>query len=152
MPRLKNSGFGRRRLRAIGLPPKQKPNVAQLATEVGVAGDVELPGFTSNPYKYMSAAAAFALSSTYEGLPTVLIEAIACGCPVASTDSPGAVEILDNGRWGEVVPVGDANAMSKALLRLLGGKWSGEFISRRAARFSGAEAMKKFEHILACKH
>ena len=128
---------------------KRQAELMNIARALGVADDVDLPGFDSNPYKYMSASAAFALSSTYEGLPTVLIEAMACGCPVASTDNPGAVEILENGKWGEVVPVGDANAMSEALLRLLDGKWSGEFVSQRAAEFTGAKAVKNYESILS---
>ncbi len=130
---------------------KRQSQLMALAADLGVAEDVGLPGFVSNPYKFMAGAAAFALSSTYEGLPTVLIEAMACGCPVVSTDNPGAVEILEQGRWGEVVPIGDSGAMAKALLRVLDGAWSGDLVGRRAAQFTGAEAVKNYERAVSCK-
>ncbi len=60
----------------------------QLADELGIAEDLAFPGFVGNPYAYMSRAAVFVLSSLWEGLPGVLIEALACGCPVVSTDCP----------------------------------------------------------------
>jgi glycosyltransferase involved in cell wall biosynthesis len=64
----------------------------------------------------------FVLSSIYEGLPTVLIEALASGCPVVSTDCPGgAREILADGKYGELVPPGDAAAMARAMLKILDG-------------------------------
>ncbi len=75
-----------------------------------------MPGFVDNPYAFMARAAVFVLSSTYEGLPGVLIEALACGCPVVSTDCPsGPREILDQGRFGPLVPVGDDAALAAAI-------------------------------------
>jgi glycosyltransferase involved in cell wall biosynthesis len=92
----------------------------QAAVAHGVGDDIALPGFVSNPFAFMARAAVFVLSSRYEGLPTVLIEALACGCPVVSTDCPGgAREILDDGRYGELVPVGEDAAMADAILRTL---------------------------------
>jgi len=82
--------------------------------------DVALPGFVDNPYQYMRRAAVFVLSSRWEALPTVLIEALACGCPVVSTDCPsGPAEILENGKWGRLVPVGDVEAMADAIIKSL---------------------------------
>ena len=73
-----------------------------------MADDVDLPGFVANPFAYMARASAFVLSSAFEGLPGALIQAMACGCPVVSTDCPsGPAEILDGGRFGALVPVGD---------------------------------------------
>jgi len=93
-----------------------------LAEELGVAEDVQMPGFVENPYKYMARAAVFALSSRYEGLPTVLIEALACGTRVVSTDcANGPREILRGGEYGELVPVGDADALAGAILSVLTG-------------------------------
>jgi glycosyltransferase involved in cell wall biosynthesis len=81
-----------------------------------------LPGTVENPYAYMSRAAVLALSSRYEGLPTALVEALACGCPVVSTDCPsGPFEILDGGKYGLLVPVGDAGALARAIEHVLSG-------------------------------
>lgn len=96
--------------------------LASLACDLGVHEHVALPGFIPNPLPYMRRASVFALSSRAEGLPTVLIEALACGTPVVSTDCPyGPREILAGGRYGYLVPVGDADAMAQALDRIIGG-------------------------------
>lgn len=88
-----------------------------LIVELGLETLVELPGFVSNPFAYMGRAAVFVLSSAWEGLPGVLVEAMACGCPLVSTDCPsGPAEILENGKWGALVPVGDSDALSQAIL------------------------------------
>jgi glycosyltransferase involved in cell wall biosynthesis len=88
----------------------------ELAAALGVSDDVALPGFRENAVGYMARAALFVLSSAWEGLPTVLIEALAAGTRVVSTDCPsGPREILDGGRLGALVPVGDAVAMAAAI-------------------------------------
>ena len=92
----------------------------RLAEGLGIAGDVDLPGFVDNPFGYMARAGAFVLSSAYEGLPNVLIQALSFGTPVVSTDCPsGPDEILDGGRLGALVPVGDAAAMADAIVTAL---------------------------------
>jgi glycosyltransferase involved in cell wall biosynthesis len=81
---------------------------------------VQLPGYVADPYPFLARCAVFALSSRAEGLPSVLIEAIACGASIVSTDcKSGPREILEDGRWGALVAVGDAEAMSGAILRAL---------------------------------
>jgi len=86
------------------------------------AADVSIPGFVENPFAYMSKAAVFVLSSAFEGLPGSLIQAMACGCPVVSTDCPqGLAEILKAGEYGYLVPIGDAQAMADAIRRVLSG-------------------------------
>lgn len=88
----------------------------ELVRELAVADDVALPGFVDNPYAYLSRAAVLALSSIYEGLPTVIIEALALGTPVVSTDCPsGPREILEDGDLGSLVPVGDPAALAAAI-------------------------------------
>jgi glycosyltransferase involved in cell wall biosynthesis len=87
-----------------------------LVRSLGVAKDVDLPGFTRNPFAYLSHASVFALSSAWEALPTVLIEALATGIPIVATDCPyGPSEILDHGRYGQLVPVGDIQAMAEGM-------------------------------------
>jgi glycosyltransferase involved in cell wall biosynthesis len=96
-----------------------------LIRELGVADDVALPGFRDNAMAYMAGSALFVLSSAWEGLPTVLIEALAAGARVVSTDCPsGPREILQGGRLGALVPVGDAAALAAAM---------GEALARPAA-------------------
>jgi glycosyltransferase involved in cell wall biosynthesis len=91
-----------------------------LARELGVADDVALPGFQDNALAYMAGSALFVLSSAWEGLPTVLIEALAAGTRVVSTDChSGPREILQEGRLGALVPVGDAPALAAAMLEAL---------------------------------
>lgn len=102
---------------------EERARLETLIRNLGLEDSVELPGFVSNPYKYMKRAAVFVLSSKWEALPTVLIEALALGTPVISTDCPsGPAEILEGGRWGRLVPVGDVNALAQAILRALSGE------------------------------
>lgn len=90
--------------------------------ELGLANDVCLPGFETNPYAYMANAAAFVLSSQWEGLPGVLIEALYCGAPLVSTDCPsGPREILADGAYGRLVPIGDVDQMAGAIEAALAG-------------------------------
>ncbi len=103
------------RLVILGEGP-DRPALEGLVSELGLTDSVALPGFAANPYACMARAAAFVLSSRWEGLPTVLIEALACGVPVVSTDCPsGPREILCGGRHGRLVPVGDADALARAI-------------------------------------
>jgi glycosyltransferase involved in cell wall biosynthesis len=97
-----------------------RENLEGLATSLGISEDVSLAGFVDNPYAYMSRATALVLSSRSEALPSVLIEAMACGCPIISTDCPnGPREILAAGEYGQLVRVGDEEALSTAMLELL---------------------------------
>lgn len=83
---------------------------------------VELAGFELNPFAFMKRASVFVLSSKWEGLPNVLIQALACGCPVVSTDClSGPSEILHGGEYGHLVPVGDVDAMAVAIEAVLAG-------------------------------
>jgi glycosyltransferase involved in cell wall biosynthesis len=112
------------RLLILGAPSLAAPGhageLAALADNLGIAADVAMPGFADNPFAFMARAAVFVLSSRYEGLPGVLIQALACGCPVVSTDCPsGPAEVLEGGRLGPLVAVGDAAGMAAAIERLL---------------------------------
>jgi glycosyltransferase involved in cell wall biosynthesis len=84
--------------------------------DAGLERDVSMPGYIPNPYPYMKRSSLFVLSSRWEGLPGVLIEALYCGVPAVATDCPsGSREILADGKFGPLVPVGDAKALAEAI-------------------------------------
>jgi glycosyltransferase involved in cell wall biosynthesis len=92
---------------------EERSALESLVKELGLESCVSLPGFVSNPYAYLARARLFVLSSQWEGLPTVLIEAISLGVPVVSTDcESGPREILDHGKYGHLVAVGDSAALA----------------------------------------
>lgn len=93
-----------------------RPILEALVKQLGLQDHVSLPGFVENPYAYMKRAALYVLSSRWEGLPTVLIEALYCGQPIVATDCPsGPREILAGGQHGVLVPVGDVEALGRAM-------------------------------------
>lgn len=93
-----------------------RPQLLALAQELGVAGRVHLPGFVSDPGALYRTADLFVLSSDYEGFGLVIVEALAYALPVIATDCPsGPAEILDDGRYGTLVPVGDVQALTAAI-------------------------------------
>ena len=120
-----------------------------LAAELGITDRVIFAGFHADPSPFYATADLFVLSSDYEGLPTVLIEALSFGLPVVSTDCPsGASEILGNGRWGWLVPVGDADALSRTMDDALNASLDHEALKRRAADFSPENAARKYLDLL----
>lgn len=111
--------------------------------------DIALPGFIDNPYAYMHRASAFVLSSRWEALPTVLIEAMACGCPVISTDCPfGPQEILEGGKNGALVPVGNVSALAKSMLNALEFPQHRELLTHRASDFSFELSVRNYLSLL----
>ena len=120
-----------------------------LVVELGLENDVSLPGFVKNPYAYMSRAAAFVLSSRWEGLPTVLIEAIACGCQVVSTDCPnGPSEILAQGKYGRLVPVGDVTALAQAMQLALENPIDAPQLRKRSQDFSIERSVSEYLQLI----
>jgi glycosyltransferase involved in cell wall biosynthesis len=87
-----------------------------LIRELGLAQDVDLMGFVQNPYLYMAHTSLFVLPSRWEGLPTVLIEALYLGAPVVATDCPGGSRaILKDGKYGKLVPVDAPLMLAEAI-------------------------------------
>ena len=133
---------------------RQEKRLLQLCHELGIQGDVLFPGFTSNPYPWLKRADLFVLSSLWEGSPNVLTEALALGTPVVSTDcQSGSREILQDGKYGELIPLGDPQAMSEAMARALDNPLSSEQLTE-AARDYTLEAstnsyIRAFSHFMA---
>lgn len=90
------------------------------AEDLGIADRVDLPGWVDNPYSWMARADCFVLSSLWEGFANVLAEALGLGVPCVATDCPsGPAEILDNGRYGRLVPMGDSQQLAEAVEKTL---------------------------------
>jgi glycosyltransferase involved in cell wall biosynthesis len=122
---------------------EDRPALEALARQLGVDRDVALPGFRPDAPAYMARSALFVLSSAWEGLPTVLIEALAAGTRVVSTDCPsGPREILQDGRLGALVPVGDDAALASAI----------EDALDRPGRAAAPEALAPFTMDAAVSH
>lgn len=120
-----------------------------LTRRLDVADRVLMPGFSPDPAPFYRSADLFVLSSDYEGLPTVLIEALACGLPVVSTDCPsGPSEILENGRCGTLVPVGNLDALAEAMRAALAADHDRDALRRRAAEFSPERAAEQYLALL----
>lgn len=112
-------------------------NLRVLVHQLGIADRVIFAGFHPNPTVFYKTSDLFVLSSDYEGLANVIIEALSCGLPVVSTDCPsGPREILVDGKYGTLVPVGDPNALAKAITETLMNPPNPKFLKQRAADFS----------------
>ena len=115
----------------------QRTSLEERARQLRVTDSVALPGFVVNPWAYMGRATVFALSSVHEGLGNVLIEALALGTSVVSTDcSSGPAEILAHGRFGKLVKVGDVPALAQALDDAIDTPVHRAALQRRAREFS----------------
>lgn len=119
-------------------PESHRDLLRSVAVNLGVEKDLDILDFDENPFRYIRRATVVVLSSRTEAMPTVLLEAMACGTPVVSTDAPyGPTEILDGGRWGKLVPVGDPPALAQAILEVLDGDVIPSVeLKRRAEYFS----------------
>lgn len=127
----------------------QRSELLAEAARLGIGADVDLPGHVKRPAEYLGHADLFALSSAYEGFPTVLIEALACGCPVVSTDCPtGPREILEGGAHGRLVPVGDAPALAAAMEAELDTRRDREALERRGRLFTVEAAVERVRTLL----
>ena len=127
---------------------ERRESLEALTAQLDISGSVLLPGLADNPFAWMSRASLFVLSSAWEGLPNVLIQAMACGTPVVSTDCPsGPMEILENGRWGRLVPVGDEGALAEAMLASLD-ETEHPVVEERAAEFSVERAVDGYLEVM----
>ncbi len=136
------------RLIILGEGP-QREVLEQLICNLELDGHVQLPGFVPNPYPYMARAAVFVLSSRREGFGNVLVEALAAGVPVVSTDCPGGpAEILEQGRYGRLVPVGDVDRLAEAILETLNHPPDPQLLRLRAEDFSIEQILPLYRGVL----
>ena len=120
-----------------------------LIGRMSLENDISLPGFVRNPYPLMKHASLFVLSSRWEGLPNALLEAIALGTPVVATNCPsGPAEILDNGRYGRLVPVGDPEALARAMMETIENPPDSSLLRKRSEDFSSARIIDQYLEIL----
>jgi glycosyltransferase involved in cell wall biosynthesis len=139
--------LGRRRpVRAVicGEGP-ERPALEAMAESLGLRDVVDFPGFSQNPFALMRAANALVLSSRWEGLPTVLVEGLACGATIVATDCPsGPREILADGRFGYLARVGDAADLAARIEEALGHPIPPLLLRQRAEDFSVDKAIETY--------
>lgn len=136
------------RLVILGRGP-DKESLKALARDLEIGHRVSFPGFVDNPYAYMAKADVFVLSSAWEGFGNVLVEAMACGTPVVSTDCPGGpAEILEHGQFGPLIPVGDHEAMATAIRETLRNPIDSKALQTRAGDFNIESIIDEYEEVL----
>lgn len=137
------------RLLILGDGPMRE-ELETLVKSLGLEERISMPGFSENALAYLKHAKLFVLSSRFEGFGNVVAEALACGTPVVSTDCPhGPAEILDGGRFGSLVPVGDAAALEKAIVDSLGRPVDATELQVRGKTFSVARCAESYCEVLA---
>ena len=125
-----------------------RQELQDLAAELGVVDDIALPGYQRDPHTFLRAARVFVLSSNFEGFGNVLVEALLEGCPVVSTDCPsGPAEILENGRYGKLVPVNDTARLTEAILDSLKSEPDADMLRQRGREFSPERAVEGYHRI-----
>ena len=127
----------------------ERTNLEKQINRLNLANYIQLPGWMDNPYSYMARCDVFVLSSKYEGLPNVLIEALQCGCNIVATDCPhGPKEILEDGKWGKLIPRNNKTALVNAILEALNAKRARNELVERAMCFTSSELLPKYERLI----
>ena len=131
---------------------KQRQEIESLIRDLGLAEEIHLPGFVTNPYRWLARSSLFVLSSRWEGSPNVLTEALALGVPVVSTDCrSGPGEILQEGRFGPLVPVADERELAGAILDTLADPLPRDDLRDAVRRFTVEESVKGYLESLQLK-
>jgi glycosyltransferase involved in cell wall biosynthesis len=126
----------------------ERPKLESLAAELELCDHIRMPGFVGNPFPFMRAASVFVLSSRFEGMPGALVQAMACGTPVVSTDCrTGPREILDGGKWGTLVPVGDPAALAGGIAEVLDREEHPD-VRERTDRYTEASSVDRYLQVL----
>lgn len=125
-----------------------KEDLERMCETLGIAEHVYFKGFVDNPYPFMKKADVFVMSSQWEGFCNVIVEALLCGLSVVATDCPsGPAEILDNGKYGTLVPVGDVEALAQALDNALQKNTDTEQPKNRAMCFTAEKICDQYEQL-----
>jgi glycosyltransferase involved in cell wall biosynthesis len=133
----------------LGDGPRRRELMA-LSTSLGLSTSVHFAGRVDNPWAYMRAADVVVSSAAWEGWSLAVAEALGCGMRVVATDCPsGPREILDDGRYGWLVPVGDAPAMADAILRALASDVPAGGPASVEARYGASQVAARYEEVLA---
>lgn len=128
---------------------KLRGDLERRVRELGLETSVALPGHVRNPYAHLAKADLFVLSSRWEGSCNVLTEAMALGTPVVSTDCPsGSAEILGGGRYGPLVPVGDVDQLTDAMLYALDHPTAPDSLKAAVAEYNAEHSARRYLEIL----
>jgi glycosyltransferase involved in cell wall biosynthesis len=128
---------------------EERSSLASLIEKLHLQEEVDLPGFVDNPFAYMARARVLVLSSAWEGFGNVLVEAMAAGTPVVSTDCPsGPAEILANGEYGQLVGIADSEAMARAILKILDCPPDQHQLKQRVMEFSVEKILARYRSII----
>lgn len=135
------------RLIILGEGPLRQ-ELENMVGDLGLEQSVAMPGFSENAIAAIDRARLFVLSSRFEGFGNVVAEALACGTPVVSTDCPhGPAEILENGYYGALVPVGNTSALAEAILGALVQPWDSASLRKRGSFFSVAACARSYSQL-----
>jgi len=123
----------------------KRAELESLISDLDIANDVSMPGFQSNPYAWVKHASVFVLSSLWEGSPNVLTEALAIGIPsVANLCPSGPDEVLQDGKYGELIPMQDHEAMSEAIINILKSPLPAETIKQAVDEYRVEISAKRY--------
>ncbi|MCD6528135.1 glycosyltransferase [bacterium] len=124
---------------------KERKDLENLIRKLNLQEDVDLPGFKENPYSFLAKADVYVLSSLWEGFPNTLLEALACGTPVVSTNClSGPAEILENGKYGKLIPINNERALAKAIEETLESPLNSKILEEKAKDFGLKKIAKEY--------
>lgn len=136
------------RLMLLGDGP-QRTEIEQVVRELGLGESVWMPGFVANPYPYVASASALVLSSESEGMPNSLLEAMALGTNVVSTDcGSGPREVLEDGKYGRLTQVGNPEDMAEAIVAAIRSPLDPETLRRGVDRYAPEKVLGQYLEFL----
>jgi len=128
---------------------RRRERLLRLAKRLNVDNDFWLPGFIENPYPYIVNSRIFVLSSLWEGSPNALTESLALGIPVVSTDCPsGPREILQDGKYGQLVPPNDVTAMAQAIIKTLDVPPASDFLKNAVKDYTMENSARQYLQVM----